>query len=276
MSRGGRGGFGRGGGRAGGGSNMPPMGLSFQELGSLDKTPSKLYPEPPTVPRMERPDDKEIRYASYQLMYLEEQKTSPYWPVLEQRKQGDLTRFSDRYRPESQDLPSLKSINLQKQVFPNGLWDSFMERETKREEHKGKFAQARCPTRLTSVVFCLAVFAHIGLKPLLILTTAKKKARRKINWDSIDLEDRAGVSAGTILSDLFCCKLALFTHLAAIRLPCFLSLPFLHCTFYSISHPTFRLTTLAGRRRHRRCILRTRRSRRLRRRRGRRLCRKLL
>lgn len=157
MSRGGRGGFGgRGGGRAGGGSNMPPMGLSFQELGSLDKTPSKLYPEPPTVPRMERPDDKEIRYASYQLMYLQEQKTSAYWPTLEQRKQGDLTRFSDRYRPESQDLPSLKSINLQKEVFPKGLWDSFMEGETRREEQK-----------------------------------AKKKARRNINWDSIDLEERA-------------------------------------------------------------------------------------
>ncbi|GAK65412.1 uncharacterized protein PAN0_008d3629 [Moesziomyces antarcticus] len=159
MSRGGRGGFGRGGGRAGGGggSNMPPMGLSFQELNTLDKSPSKLYPEPPTVPRMERPDDKEIRYASYQLMYLQEQKTSAYWPVLEQRKQGDLTRFSDRYRPESQDLPSLKSINLQKEVFPKGLWDSFMEGETKKEELK-----------------------------------AKKKARRKINWDSIDLEDRVG------------------------------------------------------------------------------------
>ncbi|SPC67408.1 related to RPC31 - DNA-directed RNA polymerase III [Ustilago sp. UG-2017b] len=158
MSRGGRGGFGgRGGGRAGGGSNMPPMGLSFQELGSLDKTPSKLYPEAPTVPRMERPDDKEIRYASYQLMYLQEQKTSAYWPTLEQRKQGDLTRFSDRYRPESQDLPSLKSINLQKEVFPKGLWDSFMEGETRREEQK-----------------------------------AKKKSRRKINWESIDMEDRAG------------------------------------------------------------------------------------
>ena len=48
MSRGGRGGgFGRGGGRGGGGmgSNMPPMGLTFQELGTLmDKTPSQLYP----------------------------------------------------------------------------------------------------------------------------------------------------------------------------------------------------------------------------------------
>ena len=158
MSRGGRGGFGRGGGRAGGGgSNMPPMGLSFQELGSLDKTPSKLYPEPPTIPRMERPDHKEIRYASYQLMYLQEQKTSAYWPTLEERKQGDLIRFTDRYRPEAQDLPSLKSIHLQKEVFPKGLWDSFMQGETKREEQK-----------------------------------AKKKARRKINWDSIELEDRAG------------------------------------------------------------------------------------
>lgn len=158
MSRGGRGGFGRGGGRAGAGSsNMPPMGLSFQELGSLDKTPSKLYPEPATVPRMERPDDKEIRFASYQLMYLQEQKTSAYWPTLEERKQGDLIRFSDRYRPEAQDLPSLKSINLQKEVFPKGLWDSFMQGETKREEQK-----------------------------------AKKKARRKINWDTMDLEDRVG------------------------------------------------------------------------------------
>ncbi|GAC93145.1 hypothetical protein PHSY_000708 [Pseudozyma hubeiensis SY62] len=158
MSRGGRGGFGRGGGRAGGAANnMPPMGLSFQELGSLDKTPSKLYPEPPTVPRMERPDDKEVRYATYQLMYLQEQKTSAYWPTLEERKQADLPRFSDRYRPEAQDLPSLQSINLQKEVFPKGLWDAFMQGEAKREEQK-----------------------------------AKKKARRKVNWDSLDLEDRAG------------------------------------------------------------------------------------
>lgn len=86
---------------------------------------------------MERPDDKEIRYASYQLMYLQEQKTSPYWPTIEQRKHADLARFSDRYRPESQDLPSLRSIHLQKDVFPKGLWDSFMQGESKREEQKG-------------------------------------------------------------------------------------------------------------------------------------------
>lgn len=158
MSRGGRGGGfgGRGGGRAGGGSNMPPMGLSFQELGSLDKTPSKLYPEPPTVPRIERPDDKEIRYASYQLMYLQEQKTSAYWPTLEQRKQGDLTRFSDRYRPEAQDLPSLRSINLQKEVFPKGLWDSFMEGEIKREEQKGKSLHILLPGR-RHILFILPI-----------------------------------------------------------------------------------------------------------------------
>ncbi|PWZ01323.1 hypothetical protein BCV70DRAFT_198750 [Testicularia cyperi] len=161
MSRGGgRGGFGRGGGRggrAGPGSNMPPMGLSFQELGTLDKTPSKLYPEVSTVPRMEKPDEREIRYASYQLLYLQEQKLSPYWPTLEQRKQSDLPRFTDRYRPETHDLPSLKSINMQKEVFPKGLWDSFMEGETKREEAK-----------------------------------AKQKRKRKINWDTIELEDRTG------------------------------------------------------------------------------------
>ncbi len=135
---------------------MPPMGLSFQELGSLDKTPSKLYPEPSTVPRMERPDEKELRYASYQLMYLQEQKTSAYWPTLEQRKQGDLTRFSDRYRPEAQICLRSNRSSAEGGVS-KGLWDSFMEGETKREEQK-----------------------------------AKKAARRKINWDSIDLEDRAG------------------------------------------------------------------------------------
>ncbi len=170
---------------------MPPMGLSFQELNTLDKSPSKLYPEPPTVPRMERPDDKEIRYASYQLMYLQEQKTSAYWPVLEQRKQGDLTRFSDRYRPESQDLPSLKSINLQKEVFPKGLWDSFMEGETKKEELK-----------------------------------AKKKARRKINWDSIDLEDRVGVSLVLSNCSRLCCDTSITEHLSTdpvTFLDCFLS-----------------------------------------------------
>lgn len=177
MSRGGRGGFGgRGGGRAGAGSNMPPMGLSFQELGSLDKAPSKLYPEAPTVPRMERPDDKEIRYASYQLMYLQEQKTSAYWPTLEQRKQGDLTRFSDRYRPEAQDLPSLKSINLQKEVFPKGLWDSFMEGETKREEEKGEYPS---PTTVVGAVVVRFVSEASHTDTGLILPASAPQPRRR-------------------------------------------------------------------------------------------------
>lgn len=136
---------------------MPPMGLSFQELGTLDKTPSKLYPETGTMPHMEKPDEMEVRYATFQIHYLQDQKTSPYWPVLKQRRQGELTRFTDRYRPESHDLPSLRSVHMQREVFPKRLWDSFMEGETKREELK-----------------------------------AKLKRRRKINWDSIDLEDRPG------------------------------------------------------------------------------------
>ncbi|KAN0061746.1 hypothetical protein ACQY0O_005738 [Thecaphora frezii] len=155
---GGRGGFGRGGGRGGGpGANLPPMGLSFQDLGMMDKTPSKLYPNLTSMPKMDKPDDKELKAATYQLRYLEEQRYSPYWPVMEERKQSDLTRFTDRYRPEAREAPSLKTIKMQEEVFPKGLWSSFMEGETKREELK-----------------------------------ANKKRKRKINWDNLEMEDGQG------------------------------------------------------------------------------------
>lgn len=183
--RGGRGGYGRGGGRGAraGASNLPPMGLSFQELGTLDKSPSKLYPETNTIPHMEKPDDKELKYASYQLRYLQEQKTSPYWPVLEQRTQANLTRFTDRYRPESHDPPSLRSVHMQKEVFPKGLWESFMEGETKREELKGSYIGAS-----------ELAYRQILTMMTYLSCTAKMKRKRKVNWDSIDLEDRQGVS----------------------------------------------------------------------------------
>ncbi|PWN50261.1 hypothetical protein IE53DRAFT_316128 [Violaceomyces palustris] len=154
-----RGGFGRGRGRGGGpGASGPINGLAFQELGQMDKTPSKNYPDMTSMPKMEKPDEKELRYAELQLFYLSEQKNSPYWPRLEEKKEADLARFTDRYRPETKDVPSLKSVNMQKDVFPKGLWNSFMEGETRREEIKAK----------------------------------KREKKAKINWEGLDLEEKAG------------------------------------------------------------------------------------
>lgn len=50
----------------------------------------------------------------------------------------DLGRYSDRYRPEEQTAPSITNIKLQEDVFPAGLWKSFMEGEERREKAKGE------------------------------------------------------------------------------------------------------------------------------------------
>ena len=91
-----------------------------------------------SMPRMEPAQEKELKYATYQLKFLEEQRHSPYWPTLQEKKQSDLSRFTDRYRPEAREQPSLKTVNMQEEVFPKGLWNSFMHTETQREELKGE------------------------------------------------------------------------------------------------------------------------------------------
>lgn len=53
-----------------------------------------------------------------------------------------MPRYTDRYRPEEQDRPSLRSVNLQRAVFPREVWRIYMQGETRREDLRAK-AKAR-------------------------------------------------------------------------------------------------------------------------------------
>lgn len=54
------------------------------------------------------------------------------------RKTKEVPKFTDRYRPEEQDPPSLKKVKMQKEVFPGEIWRMYMEGETKREGARGE------------------------------------------------------------------------------------------------------------------------------------------
>ncbi|CAD6887456.1 unnamed protein product [Tilletia controversa] len=133
--RGGRGG-GRGG-RGGGsmGNGLGPS-ISFQDLqdvNALDKTPMKLYPEMHNLPSLGRMADRELRFAQHQLNYMREQRHSPYWIVQKEKKSKTLARYSDKYRPAEQELPSLKTVNMNRDFFPSDVWDSYMNGVVRRE-----------------------------------------------------------------------------------------------------------------------------------------------
>lgn len=106
-----------------------------------------------SLPRPSRASPRELAAAQFQLEYLEAMRKSAYWPGLGTgepsgsgsgsgsgtgtgagtRKVKELPRFTDRYRPEEQDPPSLKKVRLQREVFPREVWRVYMEGETRRE-----------------------------------------------------------------------------------------------------------------------------------------------
>lgn len=97
MSRGGGGGRGFGGGRGRGrgrgfpgGSNMPPMGLSFEDLATLSREPTALYPSMgplPVLSVLSSTDKQDIRH---QIDFENKMRASPYYIVEPKRSTGLL------------------------------------------------------------------------------------------------------------------------------------------------------------------------------------------
>ncbi|PWN23688.1 hypothetical protein BCV69DRAFT_279617 [Microstroma glucosiphilum] len=149
-SRGGGGGRGGRGGGRGGGPSKPtvPMGeISFAQVNDIGSKTENLYPYQPNIPRPQPPSEQESRAATLQLEYLDAMRRSAYWPMVAagERKIKELPRYTDRYRPEEQDPPSLKRLRLQKEVFPRDVWRVYMEGETRREQVRAR-AKARKST----------------------------------------------------------------------------------------------------------------------------------
>lgn len=86
-------------------------------------------------------------------------RTSAFWPIIGDKKKAELTTFSTQYNTEEQERPSLKSLSLQKEVFPMEIWNSFMEGETRRERMKARDA-------------------------------ANRKKKATINWDTFDDKEK--------------------------------------------------------------------------------------
>ncbi|KIJ39471.1 hypothetical protein M422DRAFT_32719 [Sphaerobolus stellatus SS14] len=141
MSRGGFGG-GRGRGRGGrpsfpGGSNLPPMGLSFADLQNLSREPTALYPPMDPLPVLEplTEDDKEdIRN---QLVFEDVMRRSPYY-IVEVKKNTDLPKYSDKYRPTAGSQPALKKSDLNPEFFPPGIFEAYFNPKKKRKVEKLK------------------------------------------------------------------------------------------------------------------------------------------
>ncbi|CAO1614315.1 unnamed protein product [Parajaminaea phylloscopi] len=137
MSRGGRGG-GRGGGPGGRNSNLPMGSLTYADLKesiSADRANAEhLYPYMPNLPNPQAPTDAEGRAAELQLQLMDSMRRSPYWPLATERKARDLPRYTDRYRPEEQDPPSMRNVIMDEKMFPREAWRTYMQVETKKED----------------------------------------------------------------------------------------------------------------------------------------------
>lgn len=139
MSRGGR-----GGGRFGG-SNMPPMGLTFQDLQLMRKDATELYPTT-KLKYMQAPTEQELSYANASNDFYERIRLSAYNLPEDQEKTGggtDIERYSDKYKIKpslvtNQDhLSSLKAI-MNPEFFPRQVFDGVktVKKTTKRERKK--------------------------------------------------------------------------------------------------------------------------------------------
>lgn len=130
-----------------------PMGtMTWMEFSEIDKQkPTKSYPPMEEQPILSKPSSRESKMINYQLKFMNEQKMgSIWWPIEEDKKQKQLSRYSDRYlassphhhqeglAPSSTSSLSLRDdklvATLQKEAFPVGLWNLYMKAEVKRQE----------------------------------------------------------------------------------------------------------------------------------------------
>lgn len=71
----------------------------------------------------------------FQLDYLRHQRFSPYWPTQVPTKSKSTQGLSSTQSRNSEfQGPSLKQVKLQKEVFPQDVWRSYMEGETRRTQ----------------------------------------------------------------------------------------------------------------------------------------------
>ncbi|PWN38894.1 hypothetical protein IE81DRAFT_68773 [Ceraceosorus guamensis] len=182
MGRGARGG-GRGRGRGGGTDLLSSTGqFSYDEIrsGMNSKSQSSIYPVPPSHAITPVPQVSELRAATAQLALLQEMKLGPFWPGMQddpqnaaastsastttttttERKSGlELPRYSDRYKPKALNAPSshgsggatgpsLTSLILQREVFPQILWKSYMQGEERREALRAAKATSKKRARV--------------------------------------------------------------------------------------------------------------------------------
>lgn len=60
------------------------------------------------------------------------------------RRHADIKRYTDRYRPEEQEAPSIGTVRLQEETQPQAVWKSFIDGEERREKAKGECCCSPC------------------------------------------------------------------------------------------------------------------------------------
>lgn len=107
----------------------------LKESMAADRAHSEhLYPYMANLPKPRLPTPSQARAADLQLQLLDSMRRSPYWPLATEKKSKDLPRYTDRYRPEEQDPPSLRNLVMNHSVFPREAWRAYMQVETKKED----------------------------------------------------------------------------------------------------------------------------------------------
>lgn len=101
------------------------------------ETEASAHPEPIS--------ESERRSSSKQLKLLDYNRTSAFWPTLNSNatgsvnnKKSELISYSTQFDTLEKEKPSLKNLNLQKDVFPKEIWNSFMQGENRRERIKNR------------------------------------------------------------------------------------------------------------------------------------------
>ncbi|KAF8512393.1 DNA-directed RNA polymerase III, subunit Rpc31 [Gautieria morchelliformis] len=108
------------------------MGLSFEDLATLSREPTALYPSMDPLPVLSAlsPADKEdIRH---QIDFENKMRASAYY-IVESKKSTDLPRYSDKYRPTAAAQPTLKRKDLNPAFFPPEIFEGFFNPKKKRK-----------------------------------------------------------------------------------------------------------------------------------------------
>ncbi|KAG8853643.1 hypothetical protein FRB96_008060 [Tulasnella sp. 330] len=161
MSRGGRGGGFRGGGRGGGpgGPNAPPPGITYADIQALvPKEGSPLYPPLDSMPILAHITDAERETCHRQVGFAERLRHSPYY-IMSDKKEDELERYSDRFKPTARTQPILRQDILNKDFFPASLWEAHFNPKTPKRSAAG-------------------------------LTAAqKRKKKAKIDWSNLEAQE---------------------------------------------------------------------------------------